>query len=114
MLLMSGVQMGVLLPPFQKTVLLNDAWTALVTVAGTAIAMVAGKCCCKCCWDSVHHQSHAFPDVCLRPALFHYPSCYILIQMFAVVHVDLHALLQAHQVCIHFTLHIAACQLSCF
>ena len=40
-LLMSGVKVGVLPPLFQKTVLLNDAWTAVVTVAGTAIAMVA-------------------------------------------------------------------------
>ena len=51
-LLMSGVQVGVLPPLFQKTVLLNDAWTAVVTVAGTAIAMVAENCCCKCCLDS--------------------------------------------------------------
>ena len=33
--------MGVLPPLFQKTVLLNGAWTAVVTVARTAVAMVA-------------------------------------------------------------------------
>ena len=51
-LLMSGVQTDVLPPLFQKTVLLNDAWTAVMTVARTAIAMVAENCCCKCCCDS--------------------------------------------------------------
>ena len=51
-LLMSGVQTGVLPPFFQKTVLLNGAWTAVMTIARTASAMVAENCCCKCCWDS--------------------------------------------------------------
>ena len=46
---MSGVQTGVLPPLFQKTVLLNGAWTAVMTVARTASAMVAENCCCKCC-----------------------------------------------------------------
>ena len=36
LLLMSVVEMGVLLPLFLETVLLSDAWTAVVTVAGTA------------------------------------------------------------------------------
>ncbi len=33
---MSVVKMGVLLLLFRKTVLLSDAWTAVVPVAGTA------------------------------------------------------------------------------
>ncbi len=44
-LLMSVVEMGVLLPLFWKTVLLSDAWTAVVTVAGTATGTVAENCC---------------------------------------------------------------------
>ena len=39
---MSGLKVGVLPPLFQKTVLLNDAWTAIAMVAETVAVSVAG------------------------------------------------------------------------
>jgi len=49
------------------------------------------------------------PHVCFRPATFHYASCYILIHLFALVHVQLDALLQGHQdvsYSFHMTSHV--------
>ena len=113
-LLMSGLQTGVLSPLFQKTVQLNDAWTAVMTVARSDIAMVAENCCCKCCWaagDIVAGSAAGTTSIInlmdfQMSVLDLLPSITLVVTFLSKclhwVHIDLDALLQAHQVLIHF------------